>query len=351
MSFFKKFLCLTIAAAVLVAVQAPALSAQTELPKGKWVIGLSNSYYGNTWRKQMVDSFTEAATEAKKNGYIKDFIVQNGDGTVNAQIAQINSFILKGVDAICINAASPTALNNAIKKALDAGIVVIAFDSIVDINGAYTMDYDWIKTNEMKTQYIADRLGNKGNVIVLRGVSGSAPDAGMYEGTMNIINKYDGLVKVAEVLGEASATKAQEAILKILPSLPEVDAVVTQGGGEAIGVVQAFEQSGRKMPIVIGDNTAEFIRWWSAAKAKDGYATISSAAPPSCSSAALWTAINILNGMKVPQNMMLAFSVVDQDTVDQYKDIPAGTMVAPTFTNEFVVKNILEPARKEAGME
>ncbi len=72
------------------------------IPSGKWVIGLSNSYYGNTWRKQMVDSFTEAATNAKNAGYIKDFMIQNGDGTVNAQIAQINSFILSGVAAIAI---------------------------------------------------------------------------------------------------------------------------------------------------------------------------------------------------------------------------------------------------------
>jgi len=40
------------------------------------VIGLSNSFYGNNWRKQMVDSFTEAAEDAKANGYIKDYQIQ-----------------------------------------------------------------------------------------------------------------------------------------------------------------------------------------------------------------------------------------------------------------------------------
>ena len=36
-----------------------------DLSEGDYVIGLSNSFYGNTWRRQMVDSFTEAAEEAK----------------------------------------------------------------------------------------------------------------------------------------------------------------------------------------------------------------------------------------------------------------------------------------------
>ena len=114
-----------------------------ELQQGKYVIGLSNSYFGNTWRKQMVEAFSNAAEEAKKAGYISNYQIQNGDGTVNAQIAQINSFILAGVDAIAICAASPTALNSTIQKALDKGITVVAFDSIVNLDGVYTMDYPW----------------------------------------------------------------------------------------------------------------------------------------------------------------------------------------------------------------
>jgi ribose transport system substrate-binding protein len=72
----------------------------------KWVIALSNSYYGNTWRRQMVEAFKAAAEEAKKQGTIGDYIVENGDGTVNQQVSQLNELILKGVDAIAINAAS-----------------------------------------------------------------------------------------------------------------------------------------------------------------------------------------------------------------------------------------------------
>lgn len=45
---------------------AVAADADYALEKGDYVIGLSNSFYGNTWRKQMVESFTEAAEEAKK---------------------------------------------------------------------------------------------------------------------------------------------------------------------------------------------------------------------------------------------------------------------------------------------
>jgi ribose transport system substrate-binding protein len=44
------------------------------------VIALSNAYYGNTWRHQMVEAFEAAAKQAKTEGKIADYIVTNGDG-------------------------------------------------------------------------------------------------------------------------------------------------------------------------------------------------------------------------------------------------------------------------------
>ncbi len=119
-------------------VPASALAAGGKKP----VIALSNSFYGNSWRKQMVDTMQEAAKDAKAKGLISDFVVANGDGTENTQIQQMSSLILQKVDAIVINAASLTGLNGVIAKAHQKGIKVIAFDSIVSSPFAYKIEYD-----------------------------------------------------------------------------------------------------------------------------------------------------------------------------------------------------------------
>ena len=59
-----------------------------------------------------------------------------------------------------------------------------------------------------------------------------------------------------------------------LPSLPQVDAVLTQGGGDDHGIVQAFEQAGRKTPIIEGGGSSNFLKWWSEQFKKNGYKTI-----------------------------------------------------------------------------
>ena len=323
------------------AAAADAADADYALEKGDYVIGLSNSFYGNTWRKQMVESFTEAAEEAKKAGYIADFEIQNGDGTVNTQIAQINSFILEGVDAICINAASSTALNDVIQQAMKQGIKIIAFDSIIDLDGAYTMDYDWVSMGEKKTQFVMDKIGGKGNVLIVRGPSGAAPDEGIYEGITNVLNKYPDVKIAAEVLGEADATVTQEGILNIISSLPEIDAVITHCGADSMGVVNAFKSMGKDVPLTIGDNTAEFIKWWDA-QSKDGYETLSFNSTPSCGAGALWTAVAVLNGKSVPQNMYLPFIYINQNEIAAYSDLQAGEIASPYMTYDYVVDNIFK---------
>ncbi len=104
----------------------------------------------------------------------------------------------------------------------------------------------------------------------------------------------------AEVLGEADATVTQEGILNIISSLPEIDAVITHCGADSMGVVNAFKSMGKDVPLTIGDNTAEFIKWWDA-QSKDGYETLSVNSTPSCGAGALWTAVAVLNGKSVPQ--------------------------------------------------
>ena len=315
-----------------------------ELAAGSWNIGLSNSYFGNTWRKQMVDNFVEAAEEAKAEGLLGSYEVQNGDNTVNAQLAQMNSFILKGVDAVTMNAVSPTALNSVIKKAYDAGILIVAFDSTVSSPYAYTIDFDFVSYGEGVVDSVAKIAGEDAKVILVRGVSGSSPDEQMYAGNMAALEKYPNMEVVATVIGEASATKTQEEITKILPSLTEIDGVLTQGGGDAYGVAQAFAQTDAiEMPVIIGDNSAEFIQWWLGKKVENGYETASQGSTPSISSAALWVSLYILNGCEVPTKMMCQYFNVDQSNVEKFSELTPGTIVSPVFSREYVVEKVIKP--------
>src|SRR5579871_6708155 len=81
-------------------------------------IAFSNNYAGNSWRQAMLKSYGIVAKKAISDHVIAAAdIFTTADKEVPTQAAQIQNLILKGYDAIVINAASPTALNGAIAQA------------------------------------------------------------------------------------------------------------------------------------------------------------------------------------------------------------------------------------------
>jgi ribose transport system substrate-binding protein len=294
----------------------------------------------------MASDFDSVAKEAKSDGLISDYEIQNGDNTVNAQIQQINSFILKGVDAIIVDAASPTALNSVLEKAMNAGIVVVAFDCTLESDKIPQVVFDFNDFGEKRVNDIADILGvgtdKPINVVEVRGLEGTSADTGMHDGVAAGLKTHSNFNVVGTVYGSFSATATQEELSKILPSLPKVDAVITQCGGDSYGAVQAFEQSGKDMPLILGDNTAEYINWWKEQSQKNTqFKSISRSTSPSVCQVAFWAALYALNGGKLSNKMVCDFATINQKDLASFKDMPAGSMYSPAYSWDWTYANVL----------
>ena len=72
----------------------------------------------------------------------KEFKVVSTGDDVAAQIAAVNNFINSGYDAIVINAQNPAAFTPVIKRANEAGVVLVAFDNILDSDEAINVNVD-----------------------------------------------------------------------------------------------------------------------------------------------------------------------------------------------------------------
>ncbi len=310
------------------------------------VIALSNSFYGNTWRRQMVDAFTEQAEAAKAEGLISDYVVLNGDGSVAQQNSQLAELILRGVDAIAINAASETALNGIVRQACDAGIAVIAFDSLVTEPCAYKLGFNFTEYKTAQAEATIDLIGGAGNVIVVRGVAGSGPDEQMYAAQMAVLEQHPEVQVVAEVIGQATASEAQQAIANILPSLPHVDAVLAQGGSDDYGIAQAFEQYGgpyaEDMPVIEGGGSSDFILWWNERNQTQEYRTTSMNTTPGIGGAAFWLAYEITQGAQPPMEMTMPVAVVEAESLASFAEgLQPGFIISPSYDRTWVQDNLL----------
>lgn len=296
-------------------------------------IALSNSYAGNSWRQQMLKTWDRATAEATQSHLIKAAKVVNANASAPEQANHIQSLIVEGWDAIVINAASPTALNGVIQEACDAGIVVVVFDGLATAPCAYKVAYDYTSMGQQEAEFAQKKLGGKGNVLEVRGIAGVSVDDDIHKGVTETLAKTPGIKLVGSVHGNWTQTIAQKEVASILPSLPPVDLLVTQGG-DGWGAYQAFKAAGRPTPTIVFGNRQDELKLWHDLLAENpNYDTFSISSAPGCASVAFWVAQQVLAGKKVPNTIYLPLPKIEKADLEAWlKVMPDGAVATPVYT-------------------
>ena len=134
------------------------------------------------------------------------------------QAAQIQNLILQGYNAIVVNAASPEALNGAVKEACDAGIVVVAFDGLVTEPCAYKVRSIYRDYGAEQVRQVAKRLPNGGNILEVRGLAGTSIDDDITKGMKSETAKQSEFQDRGRGQRQLGPTTAQKAVATILPT-------------------------------------------------------------------------------------------------------------------------------------
>ncbi len=315
--------------AVSFAAIAGSASADTSAKK----IAFSNNYAGNSWRQAMLKSYdivTKKAVADKVVGAADVFTTADKD--VPTQAAQLQNLILQGYDAIVINAASPDALNGAVKQACDAGIVVVSFDGVVTEPCAYRVVVDFKAMGKAEVEQMAKFQPKGGNLLEIRGLAGTSIDEAIHNGILEGVKEHPEFKIVGSVTGDWDQTTSQKAVATILPSLPPIVGVVDQGG-DGYGAAQAFAAAGKPRPTIIMGNRQDELEWWKEQKAKDGYTTWSASIAPGVSTLAFWVAQQVLDGKQIPHDLLVPYLAFTQDDFEAaLPNIPKGGVASHEYT-------------------
>ena len=243
---FKTILILFVAAALAAcsassSSSAPAAS-ETEGPAEEVkdiTIGICLSDHTNVSFIAMLDAGKEYA---KENGHIT-IIEQDGKSDPNAMISAIENFTTSGVDAIIYQNSFPEETGDAVREAAEAGIVVIAYESVSEY-----ATVSWISDNEtigkaighMAGEWINANVGGEGKVCII--CNDAIP---FLKARGDAI--VDGLKEIApnsEVIARQAAraiTDGYTLAETLLISNPEINCYAGTGDAAMVGVSQAYE--------------------------------------------------------------------------------------------------------------
>ena len=287
-------------------VAPPAMAASRP-----YKIALSNSFIGNKWRLEMENVFKSALLMEPYKSQVKGSWYNSGND-VSKQSQQISNLIAERVDAIILDAASPTGLNGILRQATSRGILVIAFDSGVTAPSVLSVNISQFDLGKTLAEWLAKKLGGQGNVIMVTGVAGTQVDEDRNKGADSVWSQHPGIKVVNRYTGMWDSSTAERNTASVLPSLPRIDGIWCQGGTD--GVLKAFVSAGRPLPPTAGECENGF-RKFMVGVGGHKVSGISIGSPPFLSAIALELARRILAGEYPKKSINLPLAIVTDQTV------------------------------------
>ena len=201
-------------------------------------IGLSfDTFVLERWQRDR-DAFVARAPElgAEVN-------VQNANGDVEEQIAQIEYLIEKDVDVIAVIAVDSRGLSDVVAKAKRAGIRVIAYDRLLTDAGVdLYISFDNERIGQMMAECIAANTPAGGKVFMMCGSPEDNNVSLVEKGFYSVMDKTD-----LEIVGTAYADNwlgemGYAAVSGFLDEGGELDAVMCGNDDIASQVIRALSE-------------------------------------------------------------------------------------------------------------
>ena len=237
------------------------------------------------------------------------------EAQVDRQIDMLAAALAKSPNAIGFAALDSQAAIPMLRKANEAGIPIVAFDSGVDSDiPVTTATTDNVAAAALAADKMAEFIGEEGQVAVIAHDQTSSTGVNRRDGFVNrMAEAYPDIEVVTIQYGAGDQLQSTEIAKSILTANPELKGIFGTNEGSAIGVVNGVRESGAKDIVVIGFDSGaaqkEAVRSGLMAGAITqnpigiGYETVKAA-------------VQTLNGESVPEIIDTGFYYYDADNID-----------------------------------
>ena len=224
------------------ATPTPAASAAA----GNCVVGVSwNNYQEERWAK-----WDEPAIKKALDAAGCKYISNDAKSSSDTQLSNVDALINQGAKVVIILAQDGTAIKPAVKKALDAGIPVIAYDRLIEDPGAFYLTFDNVLVGKLQAEALL-KVKVAGNFVVIKGNKADANAdflrSGMVQaGLPDVGQSSDKLINVGETYTDNwDPANAQNEMAQLLTkNNNKIDIAFVENDGMAGGVIAALKSQG-----------------------------------------------------------------------------------------------------------
>ncbi|MDY0094847.1 MAG: sugar ABC transporter substrate-binding protein [Candidatus Vecturithrix sp.] len=244
----KKGMILLLVACVMIG----SLGIANALAADKIQIGAAMPVFDDKWLSYLYDGIRTKAAEYPD----VEMIMVDANNDSGRQLSQVENFIVQGVDVILIIPVDVETMGQLVKRANDANIPMIVMnrkpsDEVLEKCAAY-VGSDSITAGIMQMEWIAEKIGGKGNVCILTGWPGHEAQIMRTKGVHDVVAKYPDIKITREATGKWDRALGMQVMENWLQADPDITAIASNNDEMAIGAIKAAEAAGRLDEIVFG---------------------------------------------------------------------------------------------------
>lgn len=213
----------------------------------KWKIAWCNSDESDESMAYM-----SKVTREMRDKYGFDLISFDAQSDPQKQTDHINNAISQGCDAVIVNPIDASALSIPMKKAKDAGLVVINCQNRVTDTSSYDcyVGPDDIAAGQLAASMMMNLLPDGGKIVMIDGMMGSTAQINRTAGFRGVMQNYPEYEILEEQSAQWSTNEAMNIMESYLSKYPEIDAVFSQFDLATLAVIQSTKNVGRENDIM-----------------------------------------------------------------------------------------------------
>jgi ribose transport system substrate-binding protein len=293
---------------------APLFAQDMAKLRGK-TIGYTQSFSTIEWTVAQREQVEEGCRK-----YGMKLIYLDGQNQAAKQVRDIEDLVTKKVDVIIIATWFAEAIAPAVREVNKAGIPIVALSSdlVGGVDYVCHLSTDSLETGREVGKAIVKSLNGRGNVVQIEGKPGSVVNQLRGKGFREIVEQEKGIKIIAHAIANYERVQALKAMEDILQAHRKIDAVYAHNDDMALGIVQAFNEAGRKGEAKIYG--VDGIQPGALQAVYDGDMAATWLYLPLGSEGAE-VAARVLWGQKVPRKIILPSPMISKANVIEFYDV------------------------------
>ncbi|RAU33364.1 MULTISPECIES: substrate-binding domain-containing protein [Pseudomonadaceae] len=247
----RKLLCV-LAASLL----ASSLAQAAPYKVGAAVYGLKGQFM-QAWVRDL-----------KQHPAVKDGSVQitvfDGNYDALTQNNQIETMVTQHYDAIIFVPIDTKASVGAVARAMESEVPVVASNTKVASASVPYVGNDDVEGGRLQTQALAEKLGGKGNVVIIQGPIGQSAQIDREKGEMEVLQKHPEMKVIEKKTANWSRAESLTLTEDWLNAHPKgIAGIIAQNDDMALGALQAVKNRGlsaKDIPVTSIDGMPDAIQ-------------------------------------------------------------------------------------------